>query len=45
VATFRAIPYRSKIDRKVGTNEVYDEAIDVDGTPFTYEETDTPVEV
>lgn len=26
--------------RKVGTDEVYDEAIDVDGAPFTYEETD-----
>ena len=30
--------------RKVGTNEVYDEAIDVYGAPFTYEETDTLIE-
>lgn len=30
--------------RKVGTDEVYDEAIDIEGTPFTYEETDVPIE-
>ena len=30
--------------QKVGTDEIYDEAIDVDGAPFTYEETDTPIE-
>lgn len=29
---------------KVGTDEVYDEAIDVQGAPFEYEETDTPIE-
>ena len=26
--------------RKVGTDEIYDEAIDVDGTSYVYEETD-----
>ena len=26
--------------RKVGTDEVYDEAIDVEDAPYTYEETD-----
>lgn len=26
--------------RKVGTNEIYDEAVDVEGAPYTYEETD-----
>ena len=31
--------------RKVGTKEVYNQAIDVEGAPFTYEETDKPVEV
>lgn len=31
--------------RKVGTDEVYDEAIDVEGAPFTYEETDIPIEI
>lgn len=30
--------------RKVGTNEVYDEAIDVEGAPFYYEETTEKVE-
>lgn len=29
--------------RKVGTNEVYDYAIDVEGAPFTYEETDEKI--
>lgn len=29
---------------KVGTNEIYDEAIDVVGNPFTYEETTEPRE-
>lgn len=31
--------------QKVGTNEVYNQAIDVEDAPFTYEETDKPVEV
>jgi hypothetical protein len=30
--------------RKVGTDEVYDEAIDIEGAPYTYEETDEPIE-
>ena len=30
--------------RKVCTDEIYDEAIDVENAPFTYEETDIPVE-
>lgn len=30
--------------RKVGTDEVYDEAIDVENAPYTYEETDIPTE-
>ena len=30
--------------RKVGTDEYYNEAIDVEGAPFTYEETDIPCE-
>lgn len=29
---------------KVGTDEIYDEAIDVEGAPFVYEETDIPIE-
>ena len=30
--------------RKVGTEEIYSEAIDVENAPFTYKETDTPIE-
>jgi hypothetical protein len=30
--------------RKVGTDEIYDEAIDIENAPFTYEETDTMAE-
>ena len=30
--------------QKLGTKEIYDEAIDVQGAPYTYEETDTPIE-
>ncbi len=29
---------------KVGTEEVYNEAVDVEGAPFTYEETDQPID-
>lgn len=41
--------YRSYSDKgvqiqKVGTDEVYDEAIDVENAPYTYEETDIPIE-
>lgn len=31
--------------QKVGTDEVYVEAIDVENAPYTYEETDRPIEV
>ena len=30
---------------KIGTDEIYGEAIDVEGCPWTYEETDMPIEV
>lgn len=30
--------------KKVGTDEVYDEAIDVENAPFVYEETDQKIE-
>ena len=30
--------------RKVGTEEIYGEAIDVEGSPYTYEETDIPTD-
>ena len=31
--------------RKVGTNEIYSEAIDVETAPYTYEETSELIEV
>lgn len=30
--------------RKVGTNEVYSEAVDIEGAPYEYEETDKEIE-
>lgn len=30
--------------RKVGTDEIYDEAIDIESAPYTYEETDISIE-
>lgn len=38
------IPTGFKI-HKVGTDEIYDEAIDVENAPFKYEETDLPIEI
>ncbi len=29
--------------KKVGTEEIYEEAIDVENSGFSYEETDTPI--
>lgn len=31
--------------RKVGTDEVYEEAVDVENAPWTYEETDQVIEL
>ena len=30
--------------RKIGTDEIYDEAIDVENAPYEYEETDVKIE-
>lgn len=30
---------------KVGTEEYYDEAIDIENAPYVYEETDQPIEI
>lgn len=30
--------------RKIGTDEIYDEAIDVENAPYEYEETEEPIE-
>lgn len=42
--------YRSYSDedymiRKIGTDEIYDEAIDIENAPYEYEETDIKIEV
>lgn len=42
--------YRSYSDKKlqihkIGSDEIYDEAIDVADAPYTYEETNEPIEV
>lgn len=44
VNLFRTYSTESLKIHKVGTDEVYDEAIDVEGAPYTYEETDIPIE-
>jgi hypothetical protein len=31
--------------QKIGTNEIYDEAIDVESAPYEYEETTEPIEI
>jgi hypothetical protein len=31
--------------KKVGTEEIYDEAIDIEDAPYTYKETDIPIEI
>lgn len=45
VNLYRTYSDEGKDIRKVGTDEVYAEAIDVEGAPYTYEEIDTPIDV
>lgn len=44
VKLFRTYSDQSMKIRKVGTDEIYDEAIDVEDAPWTYEEYVPPVE-
>lgn len=44
VNLFRTYSDKGLQIRKVGTDELYDEAIDVADAPFTYEETDIPID-
>ena len=30
--------------RKVGTDEIYDDAVDIESVSYTYEETDNPID-
>ena len=44
VNLFRTYSNANLLIRKVGTDEIYAEAIDVETAPYEYEETETPVE-
>ena len=44
VNLFRTYSTENKYIRKVGTNEEYSEAIDIEGAPYEYEETDKEIE-
>lgn len=39
VNLFKTYSDQSLMIKKAGTEEIYDDAIDVEGAPFTYEET------
>lgn len=40
---FRTYSDQKVMIRKVGTDEIYDEAIDIETAPYVYEETDKPI--
>ena len=44
VKLYRTYSDENKYIRKVGTNEEYSEAIDIEGAPYTYIETDKEIE-
>ena len=44
VKLYRTFSDANKYIRKVGTDEEYSEAIDVEGAPYEYEETDKEIE-
>lgn len=44
VNLFRTYSDDNKYIHKVGTDEVYSEAIDIEGAPYTYIETDKEIE-
>lgn len=45
VALYRTFSDAGFRIRQVETGAIYDEAIDVDGAPYTYEETDEAIEI
>ena len=45
VRLFRTYSDRSVYIRKIGTDEEYTEAIDIESAPFVYTETDKPIEI
>jgi hypothetical protein len=44
VRLYRSYSDKEKYIKKVGTEELYSEAIDIDGAPYVYEETDIDIE-
>lgn len=44
VSLYRSYSNKDKYIKKVGTEELYSEAIDIDGAPYVYEETDIDIE-
>ena len=44
VNLYRTYSDKSLVIHKVGTEEYYYEAIDIEGAPYEYEETDKPIE-
>lgn len=44
VNLFRTYSDNNKYIKKVGTNEEYSEAIDIEGAPYVYKETDKEIE-
>ena len=45
VNLYRTYSDEDLIIRKIGTDEEYSEAIDIEGAPYEYEETDKPIPV
>lgn len=44
VKLYRTFSTENRKIKKVGTDEIYDEAIDVEGTPYEYEETSEQID-
>lgn len=44
VNLYRTYSDANKYIKKIGTEEEYSEAIDIEGAPYTYEETDKEIE-
>ena len=44
VNLYRTFSDKGLCIQKVGTEEVYDEAIDIENAPYKYKETDVPIE-
>jgi hypothetical protein len=44
VNLYRTYSDRGLKIRKIGTNEIYDDAVDIESALYIYDETDTPVD-